>query len=69
MSRQKRQHFSQSFKEQIVQLRASGKPRQEILKEYGMSPSVLDKWVRQSKQGESFSERENRTTEQEELLQ
>ncbi|HED0876551.1 TPA: IS3 family transposase, partial [Campylobacter jejuni] len=53
---------------QIVQLHASGKPRSEIIKEYELTPSAFDKWVRQHKASSSFQEKDNRTPEQEELI-
>jgi len=43
----KRRAFSKEFKEQIVQLHASGKPRGKIIKEYELTPSAFNKWVRQ----------------------
>lgn len=64
----KRRTFSKEFKEQIVQLHASGKPRGEIIKEYELTPSAFDKWVRQHKDSGSFEEKDNRTPEQEELI-
>jgi len=68
MTKRKRRTFTKEFKEQIVQLNASGKPRGEIIKEYDLTPSAFDKWVRQHKATGSFKEKDNRTPEQEELL-
>lgn len=68
MTKRKRRTFTKEFKEQIVQLYASGKPRGEIIKEYKLTPSSFDKWVRQHKATGSFEEKDNRTPEQEELL-
>jgi transposase len=68
MARKERRTFSKEFKEQIVQLHASGKPRAEIIKEYELTPSAFDKWVRQHKVSGSFEEKDNRTPEQEELI-
>jgi len=64
----KRRTFSKDFKEQIVQLHAAGKPRSEIIKEYDLSPSAFDTWVRQHKSTGSFEAKDNRTPEQEELI-
>jgi transposase len=55
MTKRKRRTFSKEFKEQIVQLHASGKPGADVIKEYGLTPS-------------SFEEKENRTPEQGELI-
>ena len=68
MTRRERRTFTKEFKEQIVQLHASGKPRTEIIKEYELTPSAFDKWVRQHKSTGSFEEKDNRTPEQEELI-
>lgn len=63
-----RRTFSKEFKEQVVLLYTSGKPRAEIIKEYELTPSAFDKWVRQHSTSGSFEEKDNRTPEQEEIL-
>lgn len=68
MTKRERRTFSKKFKEQIVQLHATGKPRHEIIKEYELTPSSFDKWVRQHRNSGSFQEKDNRTPEQEELM-
>lgn len=68
MTKRVRRSFTKEFKEQIVQLHASGKPRAEIIKEYELTPSAFDKWVRQHQSSGSFEEKDNRTPEQEELI-
>lgn len=67
MAKRKRRTFTKEFKEQIVQLHASGKPRGEIIKEYELTSSAFDKWVRQHKTSGSSEEKDNRTPEQEGL--
>lgn len=67
-NKRKRRTFSKEFKEQVVKLHASGKPRSEIIKEYELTPSAFDKWVRQHKASGSFEEKDNRTPEEEELI-
>jgi transposase len=52
----------------MVQLYATGKPRAEIIKEYELTPSAFDKWVRQHQESGSFEEKDNRTPEQEVLI-
>ena len=68
MTKRKRRTFSKEFKEQIVQLYASGKPRAEIIRKYDLTPSSFDKWVRQHNTSDSFEEKDNRTPKQEELI-
>ncbi|AXF57354.1 IS3 family transposase [Salicibibacter kimchii] len=68
MTQRIRRSFSKEFKEQIVQLHASGKPRAEIIKEYELTPSAFDKWVRQHRASGSFEEKDNRSPEEEELI-
>ncbi len=68
MTRHSRRSFTDEFKEQIVQLYTSGKPRSEIIKEYELTPSTFDKWVKQFRNSGSFAEKDNRTPEQEELI-
>ena len=68
MARRKRRTFSKEFKEQIVQLHASGKPRTDIIKEYELTPSSFDRWVSQYHSSGSFEEKDNRTPEQDELI-
>lgn len=68
MTKRKRRTFSKTFKEQVAQLYLSGKPRAEVIKEYDLTASAFDKWVRQHKESGSFEEKDNRTPEQEELI-
>ena len=68
MTRKPRRTFSKECKEQIVNLYAAGKTRVEIMKEYELTPSAFDKWVRQHKTTGSFEEKENRTPEQNEFI-
>ena len=68
MTKRQRRTFTKEFKEQLVQLHLAGKPRAEITKEYNLTPSAFDRWVRQHKTTGSFEEKDNRTPEQEELI-
>lgn len=52
----------------MVQLYLSGKPRKDIIREYGLTPSSLDKWINQNQTTGSFSEKDNRTSEETELV-
>jgi len=65
--RQKRT-FTEEFKNQLVQLHKNGKPRGEIIKEYDLTASAFDKWLRRINATGSSHEKDNRTPEQEELI-
>lgn len=67
--RKPRRTFKESFKKQMVELHKSGKPRKDILKEYDLTPSTFDKWVKQYNQSGSFKEKDNLTPEEKELLE
>ena len=67
MSKRTRRTFSQEFKQQIVNLYLAGKPRVEIIREYELTASAFDKWVKQT--SGSFKEKDNLTPEQKELLE
>ncbi|RNB61473.1 hypothetical protein EDM57_01320 [Brevibacillus gelatini] len=68
MRKRKRRSFTDEFKQQVVQLYENGKPRADILKEYDLSASVFERWVKQSRTTGSFKEKDNRAEEQNELL-
>lgn len=69
MSRKYRRQFSDAFKQQIVDLHHAGKKRSEIIKEYDLTPSTFDKWMRQSRTTGSFKAVDNLTDEQRELME
>lgn len=64
----KRRTFSTGFKKQVVALYENGKSRQDIVKEYKLTASSLDRWITQFKQSGSFKEKDNRSSEAEELI-
>lgn len=68
MSKRTRRTFLQEFKQQIVNLYLAGKPRVEIIREYELTASAFDKWVKQSKTSGSFKEKDNLTPEQKDCL-
>ena len=68
MTKRKKEHLLKNLKNKIVQFHLFGKPRGEIIKEYELTPSAFDKWVRQHKTSGSFEEKDDRTPEQEELI-
>lgn len=68
MSRKPRRQFSDDFKQQIVDLHKAGMKRSDIIKDYDLTPSSFDKWVRQAKSTGSFKTIDNLTDEQRELI-
>ena len=66
--RRPKRSYSEEFRQQMVQLMRAGKPRAEIIREYELSPSALDKWARRIQATGSTKARDNRTVEEEELL-
>jgi transposase len=66
--RRQRREFTEEFKKQLVQLLNSGKPRNEIVREYDLTASAFDRWVLRINATGSSQEKANRTEEQTELL-
>ena len=52
-----RRTFTPEFKSQVVRLYESGKPRADIIREYDLTASAFDKWVKQSQAYGSFKEK------------
>jgi len=69
MTKKERRTFTQEFKQQMVQLYMNGKPRKDLIREYSLTPSSLDKWISQYKTSGSFKESDNRTPEESELME
>lgn len=67
MSRKPHRHFTDDFKQQIVDLHNTGERCSEIIREYNLTPSTFDKWVKQAKSTGSFRTGDNLTNEQREL--
>lgn len=65
---QKRRTFSTEFKKQVVALYEGGKSRQDIAREYELTPSALDRWISQFNQSGSFQEKDNRSPLETELM-
>lgn len=63
-----RRNYSEDFKNQMVQLYNAGKPRAEIIREYDLTSTAFDRWVKRINNTGSTKECDNRTPEQEELL-
>ncbi|MEK5060524.1 transposase [Paenibacillus sp. FSL H7-0326] len=54
---QGRRTFTAEFKSQMVQLYEGGKARGDIVREYDLTASALDRWIQQSERSGSFSEK------------
>ena len=68
-TRRKRRTYTDEFKKQLVDLLKAGKPRNDIIEEYDLTPSVFDKWVRLANQNGSFKEKDNLTQDQKDLIE
>ena len=67
--RRPRRTYTNEFKNQLVQLHKNGKRKCDILREYDISASLLDKWIHQAENSGSFKEKDNLSTEQKELIE
>ena len=68
MSRRERREFTEEFKLQMVQLYNNGKARSEIIREYDLTPSAFNNWVKKYNATVSFKACDNRTEEEKELI-
>jgi transposase len=68
-SRKPRRVFTSEFKNQMVQLYNNGKRKCDIIKEYDIAASVLDKWIKQAETTGSFKEKDNRSEIENELIE
>lgn len=66
MSRKK---YSAEFKLQMVKLYKSGKPSQEIVKEYDLNAASLYNWIKQFDKSGSFKHSDNLSDEEKELVE
>ncbi len=68
MPKQQRRTFTSEFKKQMVELYENGKTRAAIVEEYDLTASALDRWIKQAQTTGSFKEKDNRSSEENELL-
>ncbi|MFD2628914.1 IS3 family transposase [Oceanobacillus kapialis] len=66
MTRQRRT-FTTEFKLQLVKLYENGKSRADIAREYDITPSALDRWIKNHQETGSFAAKDNRSEEENEL--
>lgn len=67
--KRQRRTYTDEFKEQLVQLYLNGKRKCDIIREYDISSSLLDKWIKQSQTTGSFKEKDNRSDLENELIE
>ena len=60
-TRRPRRTYTDEFKNQLVQLYLNGKRKCDIIREYDISSSLLDKWNKQAQTTGSFKEKDNRS--------
>lgn len=61
--------FTEEFRRQIVALVDSGKPRAEAMREHDLGKSTLDRWIRRAHACSSTAAADNRTPEQNRLIE
>ncbi|CPI19025.1 IS3 family transposase [Staphylococcus aureus] len=52
----------------MVRLYENGKPRNEIIREYDLTPSALGKWIKQHQNTGTFNHQDNLSDEEKELI-
>ena len=60
--------YNEEFKKQIVELINSGKNINEVVKEYNIARSTVNKWVKDYSSSGSFKAKDNRSDEENELI-
>lgn len=64
----KRNTYTPEFKLQMVKLYENGKKRADIVREYDLTPSALDRWIKNHQETGSFKAEDNRSEEENELM-
>ncbi len=62
-------HFTDEFKRQIVELVNAGKPKADAMREYDLSKSTVDRWVKSINATGSPHVADNRTPEQNRVIE
>jgi transposase len=68
ISRREKRSFSNEFKKQRVMLYQNGKKRADIVTEYDLTKSALDKWIKQYQTTGEFTAQANRSAQENELI-
>lgn len=66
--RRARREYSEAQKKQLVELYNHGKPKCEIVREYDLTSSSFDRWVKRINATGSSHEKDNRTMQEQELI-
>lgn len=69
VEKRSRRTYTDEFKTQIVELYRNGKRKCDIIREYDIAASLLDKWIHQANNSGSFRTKDNLTPEQKELME
>ena len=62
-------HFTDEFKRQIVGLHDAGKPRREIMEEYDLGKSTVERWIKSINATGPPRAADNRTPEQSRIVE
>ncbi|OCG31292.1 transposase [Gilliamella sp. HK2] len=68
ISRREKRSFTHEFKKQMVMLYQNGKKRADIVAEYDLTKSALDKWIKQYQATGEFTAQANRSAQENELI-
>ena len=68
-TRRPRRTYTDKLKNQLVQLYLNGKRKCDIIREYDIASSPLDKWIKQAQTTGSFKEKDNRSDLEKELIE
>lgn len=68
MTKRERRTYTPEFKEQMVKLYESGKSKNDIITEYDLTSTAFNTWIKRSQITGSFSEKDNRSPEENELI-
>jgi transposase len=68
MSSKRAKRYNDEFKKQIVGLVANGKKINQIVKEYDIARSTVNKWVKDFNNSGSFKAKDNRAEQEKELI-
>lgn len=68
MSSKRAKRYNDEFKQQIVGLIGNGKMITEIVAEYDIARSTVNKWVKDFSNSGSFKAKDNRTNQEKELI-
>ena len=66
--RRTKRTYSEEQKKQLVELYNHGKPRSEIIREYDLTASAFNRWVKRINTSGSSHDKDNRTPSEQELL-